>query len=215
MDVKVVEKYCEDLLDSLEVLHADARNRADAQRRQHALRQAKKGPGMRFNPGDYVLVPAYGNGANKGAFRPFKPMVGWQGPYEVTRAIAGSPAEFMVRLVGETREHPVHWRKMRRLAGPDLEITKEVELSAKHDIQRFLVKRFVEWSINTDQEVDVLVEWQGHDDEEERTWEPLEQLVEDVPVLVAKWVQADGHQQLVAAHRRAVRDAKKKKTRVK
>ena len=100
---------------------------------------------------------------------------------------------------------------MRRLAGPDLEVTKAVELSAKHDIQRFLVKRFVEWSINTDQEVDVLVEWQGHDDDEERTWEALEQLVEDVPVLVAKWVQADGHQQLVAAHRRAVREAKKKK----
>ena len=78
VDVGIVEKYCEDLLDSLEVLHADARNRADAQRRQHALRQAKKGPGMRFNPGDYVLVPSYGNGANKGAFRPFKPMVGWQ-----------------------------------------------------------------------------------------------------------------------------------------
>jgi len=100
---------------------------------------------------------------------------------------------------------------MRRLAGPDLPVTKEVELSAKHDIQRFLVKRFVEWSINTDQEVDVLVEWQGHDDDEERTWEALEQLVEDVPVLITKYVQADGYQQLVAAHRRAVRDVKKKK----
>ena len=54
-----------------------------------------------------------------------------------------------------------------------------------------------------------------HDDEEERTWEALEQLVEDVPVLVAKWVQEDGHHQLVATHRRTVRDAKKKKTRVK
>ena len=58
----------------------------------------------------------------------------------MTCAIAGSPAEFMVRLVGETREYPVYWRKMRRLAGPDLEMTKAVELSAKHDIQRFLVK---------------------------------------------------------------------------
>ena len=90
-------------------------------------------------------------------------------------------------------------------------MTKDVELSAKHDIQRFLVKNFVEWSINTDQEVDVLVEWQGHDDEDERTWEALEQLVEDVPVLIAKYVKNDGHQQLVAAHRRAVREAKKKK----
>ena len=198
-------------MDSLEVLHAEARDRADAQRRRHALRQAKKGPGMRFNVGDFVLVPAYGNAANKSAFRPFKPMVGWQGPYEVTRAIAGSPAEFMVRLVGETKEHPVHWKKMRRLAGPDLPVTKDVELSAKHDIQRFLVKRFVEWSINTDNEVDVLVEWQGHDEEEERTWEALEQLVEDVPVLVEKYVRSDGHQQLVAAHRACVQALKRKK----
>ena len=120
----------------------------------------------------------------------------------------------MVRLIGESREHPVHWRKMRRLAGPDLQVTKAMELSANHDIQRFLVKRFVEWSVNTDQEVDVLVEWQGHDEEDERTWEALDQLVEDVPVLIAKYVQADGHQQLVTAHRRAVREAKtKKKTR--
>ena len=76
IQVQKVEEFCADLMDSLEVLHAEARNRADAQRRQHALRQAKKGPGMRFNVGDLVLVPAYGNGANKSAFRPFKPMVG-------------------------------------------------------------------------------------------------------------------------------------------
>ena len=43
------------------------------------------------------------------------------------------------------------------------------------------------------------------------TWEALEQLVEDVPVLIAKYVRADGHQQLVSAHRKAVREAKKKK----
>ena len=103
-----------------------------------------------------------------------------------------------------------HWRKMSRLADPDLEVTKAVELTAKHDIQRFLVKRFVEWSVNTDGEVDVLVEWQGHDDEEERTWEAIEQLVEDVPVLIAKYVRDDGHQQLVSAHNKVVREAKTK-----
>ena len=56
-----------------------------------------------------------------------------------------------------------------------------------------------------------LVEWQGHDDEDERTWEALEQLVEDVPVLIAKYVRDDEHQQLVSAHRKAVREAKTKK----
>ena len=101
---------------------------------------------------------------------------------------------------------------MYRLTGPDLDVMKAVELSAKHDIQRFLVKRFVEWSINTDQEVDVLVGWQGHDEDDERTWEALEQLVEDVPVLVTKWAQADGHQQLVTTHLLTVHNVKKKKT---
>ena len=61
------------------------------------------------------------------SYRPFKPMVGCQGSYEVTRAIADSPTEFMVHLFGETREYPVHWRKMCRLTGPDLSMTKDVE----------------------------------------------------------------------------------------
>ena len=59
---------------------------------------------------------------------------------------------------------------MIRLTGPDLPMIKAVELSVKHDIQRFLIKSFVKWSINTDQDVNVLIEWQGHDDDEERTW---------------------------------------------
>ena len=44
----------------------------------------------------------------------------------------------------------------------------------------------MEWSINTDDGVDVCVWWISHDDDEEDTWEPLENLVEDVPVLVIK-----------------------------
>mgnify|MGYP003341069060 CR=1 FL=1 len=89
-----------------------------------------------------------------------------------------------------------------------------VGLSDKHDIQRFLVDHFVEWSINTDGEVDVLVQWQGHEDDEgERTWEPLEQLVEDVPVLIKKYVDQDNHHQLVAAHKQCVREAERKRRR--
>ena len=64
----------------------------------------------------------------------------------------------MVRLIGETKEHPVLWRKMRRLAGTDLPLSSAVELSAKHDTQRCLVDHFVGCPINTDGEVDVLVQ---------------------------------------------------------
>ena len=39
----------------------------------------------------------------------------------------------------------------------------------------------------------------------------MEQLVEDAPVLTEKYVRDDGRHQLVAAHRRAVRETKEKR----
>ena len=60
----------------------------------------------------------------------------------------------------------------------------------------------------------MLVKWHGHD-ETNNTWEPMEQLVADVPVLVAKYVKENkGWPDLERAHRNAVRAhraSKKKK----
>ena len=202
VEVAAIEKYCEALAESLERLHEEVRDKAEANRRRTALKEAKKGPGMRFNEGDFVVIPSQGNSPHPRKL--FKVITGWQGPYEVVRAVNGSPSEFMLRLLGDTKEVPVHWRRMRRIAGPDLPMDEEVRLSAMHDVQRFVIDSFVDWAINTDGEVDLLVQWRGHEAEEERTWEPLEQLVEDVPVLVRKYVKQNGHHQLVAAHAQCV-----------
>ena len=40
----------------------------------------------------------------------------------------------------------------------------------------------------------MLVQWQGHDDDELRTWVSLEQFVEDFPVLIVQYVREDSHQ---------------------
>ena len=64
---------------------------------------------MRFNVGDYVMVSAVKNQANRQ--RHSKVMVRWQGPYEVVR-VAEPPAIFEVRLVGTTTPKKVHWQKM-------------------------------------------------------------------------------------------------------
>ena len=102
---------------------------------------------------------------------------------------------------------PILWKQMRRLAGPDLEVTEELKLSVMHDVQRFVVEAFEDWSINTDDEIDLLVRWRGHDDDE-RTWEPLEQLMDDVPVLVAKYVRAhDDEPDLVRVYNKCKRKA--------
>ena len=47
-----------------------------------------------------------------------------------------------------------------------------------------------DWSVNTDDEVDLLVKWRGHD-EANNTWDPIDQLVGDVPVLVVKYVKVN------------------------
>ena len=59
-----VAHYCDRLQTSLERLHEAVADRDEAYRHRQALRAAKKGPGMQFNTGDYVLVPSHGNVAN-------------------------------------------------------------------------------------------------------------------------------------------------------
>ena len=102
-----IDNYCEQLALSLDELHTKARDVVTVEKRRKTLCQANHGTGLRFNVGDLVMIPSFGNGVNKTTFRPFKPMVGWQGPYLVTRIINGSPFEFMVRLLDEAKEHPI------------------------------------------------------------------------------------------------------------
>ena len=46
----------------------------------------------------------------------------------------------------------------------------ELTLHVMHDVHNFIVEAFMlQWSINTDDEVDVTVKWCGHPDESEWT----------------------------------------------
>ena len=81
---------------------------------------------------------------------------------------------------------------------------------AQHDLQKFKVEKFLDWTVNTDGEVDMLVQWRGHDDTN-NTWEPLTQLVADVPALVTKYVKMNaGWPDLDREYKKAVRASRKK-----
>ena len=152
------------------------------------------------------MIPSEGNMANP--LRHSKVMCRWQGPYEVVAPV--SEVEYVVRLLGDMEETNVHWRRLWRLTGPALTVNKELTESAQHDKQRFKVESFADWSVNTDGEVDLLVKWRGHD-ESNNTWEPLTQLVVDVPALVTKYVKNNaGWPDLDREHKKAVRASRKK-----
>ena len=88
---------------------------------------------------------------------------------------------------------------MRRIAGPGLFVSQAVQNSALHDLQRFLVESIDDWGYDEDGEtVKVLVRWQGYD-ESERTWEPLQQVHEDVAVITQKYVSSVNDPGLTAA----------------
>ena len=114
--------------------------------------------------------------------------VKWQGPYEVVGHVDNSPAKLVVKLVGQDDTANVHWRRCRRIAGPGITVTQAVQNSALHDLQRFIVDAIDDWGFNEDGSAMLHVQWRGFD-ETEATWEPLEQLNEDVPEKVAAYVK--------------------------
>lgn len=63
-----------------------------------------------------------------------------------------------------------------------------------HYRQRFYVQRFDDYETDGE-DADLYVKWSHHGGEE-RTWEPLQQLIEDVPVLVENYVNQAGDQVL-------------------
>ena len=134
--------------------HHLTRDAEEANRRRRALREAGKGPGMRFNVGDYVMVSATKNQANRK--RHNKNMVRWQGPHEVL-STTEAPAIFEVRLVGTEVTKRVHWQKMIRIAGPGLFVSQAVQNSALHDLQRFLVQSIDQWRVKDDGTVELLI----------------------------------------------------------
>ena len=101
----LVDQYCDQLADSLRELHEECRDVETENRRRRAMKEAAKGPGMRFNTGDYVMVSATKNQVNRQ--RHNKNMVRWQGPYEIT-GVVEAPTIFCVRLVGSEDVKKVH-----------------------------------------------------------------------------------------------------------
>ena len=190
------DAYMDRLAESLALMHERVRDKDQHDRRVRAMREARRGHAMHFRRGEYVMVAAEGNQAN--VQRHSKVMVKYQGPYECMGLDSDDPDKVLVRLVGQDDVAKVSWRRVFRIAGPEMTVTQAVQDSALHDLQRFKVESFVDWGFANDGTVVFKVHWRGFAEDED-TWEPMAQLDDDVEVLVGKFVEETDNPDLTQA----------------
>ena len=180
-----VAQHCDRLANALNQLHQEIRDAEEKRRRLKAAKTANAGRALQFEVGDLVMVAAWGNAAH--VKRASKLCPSWQGPYEVVTAI--SPTAYEVQLIGRQDKKPkaVHWSRMKLFANGGFDVTEALTRTAVNDCQRFDVHSFQGWRFDDDGNVELKVRWEGFQPQDD-TWEDLEQLHGDVPVMLRNYL---------------------------
>ena len=182
-----VEHYCVKLAAALDAMHQKLANEEAERRQKRFAKAANTKRGIQFEIGDLVMVAAWGNAAH--VQRSSKLCPNWQGPYEIVEPI--SVSAYKVRLLGRPSKtpKPVHWSRMKRFGDASFDITEKLIRTAVNDCQKFDVEEIIGWKIGPDNAVELHVRWEGFEDED-NTWQGLQQMHEDVPALVRKYLKA-------------------------
>ncbi|RHZ14148.1 hypothetical protein DYB26_011490, partial [Aphanomyces astaci] len=143
----------------------------------------------RFSVGDFVLVESVVN-------RPTKLAMHWREPCQVTRVIA----DYMMisqQLVPPYDVTVHHACRLKMYHEGGREVTEDLEAQIAFGDGGFHVERLDEARC-VDGQHQVLVKWLGLDDEES-SWEPAANLLDDIPVVFRKWAAANKEDHAVAA----------------
>ena len=186
----------ERLIRTLSYMHKEVRERRtkkrlDAIKRHNANTCVQE---VNFNVGDFVLV------AKREKDDGHKLRVTWQGPRRIIRAVSELVFECEDLISGS--RSLIHANRLKRYSDRSLNITEEllgtIDNNSPHlqTVEELLQLRFNE----ENQQYEVRVKWVGFD-YEEPTWEPLAVMQEDIPVLLAIYLQRHPDQELVNAAR--------------
>ncbi|RLO05141.1 hypothetical protein DYB28_005661, partial [Aphanomyces astaci] len=173
------QKHVTDLQVALEEMHRNVAVRSDK------LRQQLAG----FLVGDFVLVGSVVN-------RPTKLALHWRGPCQVTRVITDHVMETQ-QLVPPYEVTVHHACRLKMYHEGGREVTEDLEAQIAFGDGGFHVERLDEARC-VDGQHQVLVKWLGLD-EEESSWEPAANLLDDIPVVFRKWAAANKEDPAVAA----------------
>jgi hypothetical protein len=187
----VRQKHVADLQVALQEMHREVAVRSDRLRQQARGRKNRRAQVefTGFAVGDFVLVGSV-------VQRPTKLALHWRGPYQVTKVVTDHVMETQQLLPPfEISTHHACRLKMYHEGGR--EVTEDLEAQIAFGDGGFHVERLEEARCVSGQH-QVLVKWLGLQDEES-SWEPAENLLEDIPVVFRKWIEANKEDAAVAA----------------
>ncbi|ETV71271.1 hypothetical protein H257_13409 [Aphanomyces astaci] len=185
------QKHVTDLQLALEEMHRNVAVRSDKLRQQARGRRDRKSQVKfaGFSVGDFVLVGSVVN-------RPTKLALHWRGPCQVTRVITDHVMETQ-QLVPPYEVTVHHACRLKMYHEGGREVTEDLEAQIAFGDGGFHVQRLDEARC-VDGQHQVLVKWLGLDDEES-SWEPAANLLDDIPVVFRKWAAANKEDPAVAA----------------
>jgi hypothetical protein len=161
-----MEELHKKVFEQISKMRKDARARYD---------QRNKAKSANFSLGDYVLVAKI-----QKVFRD-KLSLNWNGPYRIIEVISNHL--FRVESLLDTKDTKVvHSQRLKFYHDESLRLTEHILRYAKQDKQTYDIDRLLDLKSNGSS-YDVYVKWQGFD-EQESTWEPIEVLYEDVPLML-------------------------------
>jgi transposase InsO family protein len=133
-----------------------------------------------FDEGDFVMFATRRN--ETGPSRRSKPC--WTGPYKVVECV--SDWEYIIQHLVTEEKFSAHCARLKYYCDKDLNITADLKYQITHDEMRYRVAGFLNHRIQ-EGSYEFLTQWEGFD-VEDATWEPVNVLVEDVPLLCQKYV---------------------------
>lgn len=169
---------------ALEQMHKEVSAVAEKKRQQGRERHdAKRGViPTNFQEGDYVLVGRVLTNDNKLALR-------WKGPQRIVRVIHDHTYEVQ-NLCPPYETSIRHASRLQLYRDKQLEVTSDLLDHIRHGEGGHLVQKLVELRRNpTTKGWEIQVLWVGLDPIE-ATWEPVEALYQDVPLLVDRFLAA-------------------------
>jgi hypothetical protein len=181
------ESHWKELAAARDALHRDVAAVAIAKRAKERDRRNAQPKAMviQLDVGDYVLVGSVSRHRSKLQIR-------WLGPRRVVQAI--TDWNFVVEDLQDGKQSTHHVSRMKLFAAKDLLVTQDLLDHVAYVEGGQIVEELHDCRFDKAQKHwTILVKWMGLS-EAETTWEPVTNLVDDVPVLVHNFVIARGNE---------------------